>query len=166
MLPPIASLLKEFRDEMPATRRVLERVPNDKLSWKPHPKSRALGELAGHVANIPGLLVNIATSHEFSPTLPPPPPPATADEIRANFDKNVKAGEEQLGKLTDDAAKEDWRLVYMGKEILRETRAEAVRTNVLNHVYHHRAQLGMYLRLLDVPVPIVYGPTADENPFA
>ncbi len=163
---PIASLLEEFRAEMPATRRVLERVPTDKLTWKPHAKSRSLGELANHVAGIPALVANIATQHEFSPTLPPPRPPATADEIRAKFDANVKAGEEALGKLTDKAAQEDWRLVFMGKEVLKRPRAAALRTNVLNHIYHHRAQLGVYLRLLDVPVPIVYGPTADENPFA
>jgi uncharacterized damage-inducible protein DinB len=165
-VPSIASLLEEFRAEMPATRRVLERVPNDKLTWKPHTKSRSLGELANHVAGIPGLIANIATQHEFSPTFPLPAPPATADEIRAKFDQNVKAGEEALSKLTDEAAKEDWRLVFKGKEVVRRPRASALRTNVLNHVYHHRAQLGVYLRLLDVPVPIVYGPTADENPFA
>ena len=163
--PSVASILEEFRSEMPATRRVLERVPNDKLTWKPHPKSRSLGELANHVAGIPALVANISTQHEFSPTLPPAPPPATADEIRAKFDQNIKAGEEALGQLTDKAAQEDWRLVFMGKEVLKRPRAAALRTNVLNHIYHHRAQLGVYLRLLDVPVPVVYGPTADENPF-
>ena len=165
-VPSIASLLEEFRAEMPATRRVLERVPNDKLAWKPHAKSRSLGELANHVAGITALVANIATQNEYSPKLPPAPPPATADEIRAKFDQNVKAGEEALSKLTDKAAQEDWRLVFQGKEVLKRPRAAALRTNVLNHIYHHRAQLGVYLRLLDVPVPVVYGPTADENPFA
>ena len=160
----IEAIRNEFHDEVPAIRRILERVPNDKLSWKPHPKSRSLGELATHVANIPGLIENIATKSEFSPT-GLTSSAASADEIRSAFEKNARAGEEALGKLSDEAAQADWRLVFQGKEILRRTKLQALRTNVLNHVYHHRGQLSVYLRLLDVSVPMVYGPTADENPF-
>jgi uncharacterized damage-inducible protein DinB len=94
-----------------------------------------------------------------------PKPVTSADEIRSTFENNVRTAEAALSKLTDEAAQESWRLVFQGKEILRRTRLQALRTNVLNHIYHHRGQLSVYLRLLEVPVPMVYGPTADENPF-
>jgi len=160
----IEAIRNEFREEVPAIRRILERVPNDKLGWKPHAKSRTLGELATHVASIPGLIENIATKSEFAPT-GPGTPAASADEIRSKFENSVKTAEAALATLTDEAAQADWRLIFMGKEILRRTKLQALRTNVLNHIYHHRGQLSVYLRLLEVPVPIVYGPTADENPF-
>lgn len=158
-------ILNEFRDEAPATRRVLERIPGDKLSWKPHPKSRSLGELAMHVANLHGLAENIAKSDEFAARAGSPAVPNSVEEIRAAFEKNVRAGEEALRNLNEQAAMENWKLVYQGKELFRKTRVAALRTNLLNHLYHHRGQLSVYLRLLDVPVPVVYGPTADENPF-
>jgi uncharacterized damage-inducible protein DinB len=162
----VEPILKEFRDEMPATRRLLERVPQEKLGWKPHAKSRSLGELAMHIANLPGMAEKIANAEEFAPTLPPPPAPSTIEEIRAAFEKNARSGEQALSGLNDDAAQKDWRLIFRGKEILRRPRVAALRVNMLNHLYHHRGQLSVYLRLLDVPVPVVYGPTADENPFA
>jgi uncharacterized damage-inducible protein DinB len=158
-------ILNELREEAPATRRVLERVPADKLGWKPHQKSRSLGELAMHVANIPGMADKIANYDEFSPPAVPPPPAKSVEEIRAAFDNNMRTAEQALSKLSEEAAERDWRLVFRGKEILRRPRIAALRTNMLNHLYHHRGQLSVYLRLLDVPVPIVYGPTADENPF-
>lgn len=162
----VESILNEFRDEVPATRRVLERIPSDKLSWKPHPKSRSLGELALHVANLHGMAEKIATSNEFAAGGSSPAVPNSVEEIRAAFEKNVRSGEEALRKLTDEAAQESWRLVFKGKELVRKPRIAALRTNLLNHMYHHRGQLSVYLRLLDVPLPVVYGPTADENPFA
>lgn len=161
----VQALLEEFRAEVPAIRRVLERVPGDKLTWKPHAKSRSLGELASHVAGVTGMAEKIIAADEFSPSGPSPTQAKTAEEIRAIFEKNVKASDEALSHLTDDRAKANWRLVFMGKEIFSKPRTAALRTNFLNHLYHHRAQLGVYLRLLDVPVPVVYGPTADENPF-
>lgn len=164
MSTAIDSILAEFREEVPTIRRILERVPQDKLAWKPHAKSRSLGELANHVASIPGLVENIATKNEFAPN-PQPKPVTSTDEIRSTFENNVRVAESALANLSDEAAQESWRLVFQGKEILRKTRLQALRTNVLNHIYHHRGQLSVYLRLLEVPVPIVYGPTADENPF-
>lgn len=158
-------ILQEFRDEAPATRRLLERVPNDKLAWKPHPKSRSLGELAMHVASIPRIVEVIATTEEFAAGSRPPQPVESADQIRAAFDANMKAAESALGKLNDQTVMAPFRFTFQGKEIFRKPRAAALRSNVLNHTYHHRGQLGVYLRLLDVPVPVVYGPTADENPF-
>lgn len=161
----VEAILNEFREEAPATRRVLERIPEDKLSWKPHPKSRSLGELATHVANLFGMAEKIATSDEFAAGSGAPAVVNSAGEIRATFEKNVRGGEEALSKMTDQEALKSWRLVFRGKELVRKTRVAALRTNLLNHIYHHRGQLSVYLRLLDVPVPVVYGPTADENPF-
>lgn len=165
MSPIVDPILQELRDEAPATRRLLERVPNDKLGWKPHPKSRSLGELALHVASIPKIAEVIATTQEFSPGGTPPTPIESADQIRGLFDTNLKAAEAALGKLNDQTVMAPWKFSFRGKEIFNKPRAAALRSNVLNHTYHHRGQLGVYLRLLDVPVPVVYGPTADENPF-
>lgn len=165
MATVLESIAAEFRDEIPATRRVLDRVPGDKLSWKPHPKSRSLGELANHVANIPALAEKILTLDEFSPGGPPSAVPSVED-IRAAFEKNARAAEDLLSKATEEDGNAAWRFTFRGKEIFRKPRVAALRTNLLNHLYHHRGQLSVYLRLLDVPVPVVYGPTADENPFA
>lgn len=161
----IEPILKELREEVPATRRVLERVPADKLAWKPHPKSRSLGELAMHVASIPGMAEVVATTEEFSPGSRPPAPFQTVDDIRAAFDKNVLAAETALGKLSDQKAGANWRLTFNGKDVFSLPRVAVLRKVLLNHTYHHRGQLSVYLRLLEVPVPVVYGPTADENPF-
>lgn len=165
MTPSVEAILKEFQAEVPATRRLLERVPEDKLTWKPHAKSRSLGELAAHIAGIAGMATTIATTSEFVPGSASPLKLNTAAEIRERFEQNVRGAEESLGKLTDESAKEQWRLVFQGKEIFSKPRVEALRSNVLNHLYHHRGQLSVYLRLLDVSVPAVFGPTADENPF-
>jgi uncharacterized damage-inducible protein DinB len=165
MTPIVEPILSEFREEVPAIRRILERVPTEKLAWKPHPKSRSLGELAMHVANLPGMAAKIADLDEFAPSVGSPTPINSAEEIRAAFEKNAGIFEERVSNMTEQAALGSWRLVFRGKEILRKPRIAALRTNVLNHLYHHRGQLSVYLRLLDVPVPVVYGPTADENPF-
>lgn len=159
-------ILNEFREEVPAIRRVLERVPGDKLTWKPHPKSRSIGELATHIAGICGMAEKIAKSDEFTPGGASPTSAKNVEEIRAIFEKNVRSAEEALSAMSDETATGSWRLVFKGKEIFRKPRTGALRTNWLNHLYHHRGQLSVYLRLLDVPVPVVYGPTADENPFA
>jgi uncharacterized damage-inducible protein DinB len=159
------AILNEFRAEVPATRRLLERVPGDKLAWKPHDKSRSLGELASHIAGIAGMAVTIATTNEFVPGSASPLKLKTVEEIRERFEQNVRNAEEALGKMSDEQASEPWRLVFKGKEIFSKPRVEALRSNVLNHLYHHRGQMSVYLRLLDVSVPAVYGPTADENPF-
>ena len=166
MAAMVESILNEFREEVPATRRVLERIPADKLGWKPHPKSRSLGELAMHVANIPGMAERIVKFDEFSPGSVPPPAANSVEEIRATFEKNARTAEEILSNMTEQTASGNWRMTFKGKEIFKKPRIAVLRTNLLNHLYHHRGQLSVYLRLLDVPVPVVYGPTADENPFA
>lgn len=160
------SILNEFREEVPAVRRLLERVPNDKLTWRPHQKSRTLGELAIHVANIPMMADKIVNLDEFSPTSPAPGATTmSAEDIRNAFEKNQELAEKVLSTLTDERGEQEWRFTFRGKEIFRKRRLAALRTNMLNHLYHHRGQLTVYLRLLDVPLPMVYGPTADENPF-
>lgn len=160
------SILNEFREEVPATRRVLERIPADKLGWKPHPKSRSLGELAMHVANIHGMADRIIKFDEFSAGSVPQAAASSVEEIRETFEKNVRNAEEVLSSMSEETALGNWRLTFKGKEVFKKPRIKALRTNLLNHLYHHRGQLSVYLRLLDVPVPVVYGPTADENPFA
>lgn len=130
----VESILNEFRDEAPATRRVLERIPGDKLSWKPHPKSRSLGELAMHVANLHGLAENIAKTDEFAARTGSSAVPSSVEEIRAAFEKNVRSGEDALRNLSEQAAMENWKLVYQGKELFRKTRVAALRTNLLNHL--------------------------------
>ncbi|HKW87399.1 MAG TPA: DinB family protein [Candidatus Acidoferrales bacterium] len=165
MTATIEPILNELREEIPATRRILERVPQDKLGWRPHPKSRSLGELAMHIANIPGMAERVATTEEFTPGAPPPAANSVED-IRVAFERNARTAERVLGDMTEKVASGSWRLVFKGKEIFRKPRHAVLRTNLLNHLYHHRGQLSVYLRLLEVPVPVVYGPTADENPFA
>lgn len=159
--PCIEPILEELREEVASTRRVLERVPADKLGWRPHPKSRSLGELANHIANLPGMVERVVKFDEFTPNLTPTPIP-TAAEIRANFEKNVALAEDLLSQMTEQQARAEWRLVFGGKEIFRRPRTWVLRKTLLNHLYHHRGQMSVYLRLLDVSVPSVYGPTADE----
>jgi uncharacterized damage-inducible protein DinB len=165
MTPRVEAIFNEFHAEVPATRRLLERVPGDKLGWKPHEKSRSLGELAAHIAGLPAMVERIATSNEFTPGSGPPLSLGSVEEIRERFEQYVRSAEEALGKMTEEAAMGQWRLVFKGKEIFSKPRVEALRINVLNHLYHHRGQMSVYLRLLDVAVPVVYGPTAVENPF-
>ena len=165
MLEP---MMGELRQEAATTRRVLERVPEGKLSWKPHPKSMSLGQLAIHVAAIPGNISKLAQVDEFdvSGVNFEPPAPSNTKEILTTFDASLQAAEEYLGGLSESAALANWRMTARGKELLNIPRIGLLRTIMLNHWYHHRGQLSVYLRQLDVPVPSIYGPSADENPFA
>jgi uncharacterized damage-inducible protein DinB len=164
MLEP---MLSEFREEAKITRRVLDRVPADKLAWRPHPKSMSLGQLALHLASIPGRTSKLAQLEEFDASQAAFDPPAGADQkqIHAAFDHSVRSAEECLGSKTDEAAVGNWRLTFRGKEVFTQPRAGVLRSVLLNHCYHHRGQLSVYLRLLEVPVPVIYGRSADENPF-
>jgi uncharacterized damage-inducible protein DinB len=165
MSPAIEPLVIELGAEAPATVRALARVPRDQLGWKPHPKSRSLGEIAVHIANVPALAAAIVTRDEFTPLQTPPPPPESVADFAALFESNVARAVELLGSLTEERAAAPWRVVFKGRQVFSRPRTAAIRTNILNHLYHHRGQLSVYLRLLDVPVPMAYGPTADENPF-
>lgn len=160
-------LLAEFQKEAAVTRRVLERVPSDKLTWKPHAKSMSLGQLALHIATIPTGIPRIAQLDEFDVTTAKFdfPPPKDTQEILATLDSSVKAAESYIGSLSDASAAGNWRMTAGPKELFTITRFELLRSILLNHWYHHRGQLSVYLRLLDVNVPSIYGPSADENPF-
>lgn len=160
-------ILAELEQEAHATRRVLARVPDAHLSWRPHPKSFSLGQLALHVATIPGNVAQLAASD----VLPDPPqfvqPAATsAAELVPAFEASLANARQVLSGFDDAAMTRTWRLMSDGRELLALPRASLLRTVMLNHWYHHRGQLLVYLRLHDVPLPSVYGPTADENPFA
>ena len=160
-------MLDEFREEAAVTKRVLERVPADKLAWKPHAKSMSLGQLAMHIATVPGSLTKITWEDEFeiSQANFDPPLPKDVKEIHAAFEQSVREVEECLKRMTEQLAQGHWRLMFRGKEISSKPRIRVLRSIMLNHWYHHRGQLSVYLRLLDIPVPVIYGPSADERPF-
>jgi uncharacterized damage-inducible protein DinB len=162
----IDGLLAELEQEAQTTQRVLERIPQAHLSWKPHPKSMSLGQLALHVATVPGAVAELAALD----TVPVPPaftqPEAAAtSELLPSLTESVAKAKHLLGGFDDSKMTETWRLQRDGKDILAMPRVAVVRAIMLNHWYHHRGQLLVYLRLLNLPVPSVYGPTADENPF-
>jgi uncharacterized damage-inducible protein DinB len=158
-------ILAELEREAQTTRRVLERVPTDKLAFKPHPKSMSLGELAFHVASTPGFIAEAskASPHELNGDRPPAP--TSTKEILAAFDASVAGAKKTLQETSDDDALSTWKLTKGGKELFSSPKIGLFRAIMLNHTYHHRGQLSVYLRLLDVPVPSIYGPSADENPF-
>ena len=160
-------LLAEMDQEAQSTARVLERVPQAQLGWRPHAKSMSLGQLALHVATIPGNVAELA-SHA---TIPEPPQfiqaeAATAAELVPALKASLAKARAVLGGMDDATLMETWRLMSGGKELMALPRAAVIRMIMLNHWYHHRGQLLVYLRLLDQSVPSVYGPSADENPFA
>jgi uncharacterized damage-inducible protein DinB len=165
MLDP---MLNEFREEAAVTKRILERVPGDKLAWKPHAKSMSLGQLAIHIAANPGRASRIALQDTFdvSQASFEPPSPKNVEEIHAAFEQSVREAEECLKGMTEQKAQGPWRLMVKDKEIFSKPRINVLRSIMLNHWYHHRGQLSVYLRLLDVPVPVIYGRSADENPFS
>jgi len=162
----IDSFLQELEHEAKTTRRVLERVPDHQLGWRPHPKSRTLGELALHVAGTPGEVAKLAAQSEIQAPDFKDAVPASAAELIPALEKSVATARQLLGKMDDATLNGTWRVKRNGQEVLSMPRASLLRSIMLNHWYHHRGQLLVYLRLLDVPVPSVYGPTADENPFA
>jgi uncharacterized damage-inducible protein DinB len=168
-MPVTKAFLAEFENEAQTTRRVLERVPTDKLSWRPHPKSMSLGTLAMHVATSPGVIHGWALDDvtEFGGSGGSPEPKSTT-EIVAAHDQSVARVKEILSGMSDEDVHKPWQARPKGSEQVLFTmpKIALLRTLGLNHTYHHRGQLSVYLRLLDVPVPSIYGPSADENPFA
>ena len=162
----ITALLQEFENEAKTTRRVLERVPSDKLAWQPHPKSMSLGVLALHVAASPGVICCWAEQDVTQFKGDPSPAPASTEEILAAHDRSVTTTKDILGKLGDEGLKGMWSAKAGDNTLMTMPKAALVRAIVMNHWIHHRGQLSVYLRLLDVPVPSIYGPSADENPFA
>jgi uncharacterized damage-inducible protein DinB len=168
MTKTLEPTLDEIREEAIITRRILDRVPGDKLGWKPHPKSMSLGQLALHVATIPGGLSKLLQLDEFDTAHANfnPPDPKSLEEIKAAHEQSVQAAEEFVGGMSEQTASASWRLMSKGKLISRKPRIAVLRSIMLNHWYHHRGQLSVYLRLLEVPVPVIYGRSADEDPFA
>lgn len=160
-------LLNEFREEVETTRRILARVPADKLSWRPHPRSMTLGQLAIHIASVPGSLARITQGDEFDVTQGSfnPVQPKGLGDIQEAFEQSVRDADAYLKDLTDQKAQGNWRLMSKERQIFARPRIEVLRSIMLNHWYHHRGQLSVYLRMLEVPVPVIYGPSADENPF-
>lgn len=168
MWQSLSPMLLEFQRESATTRRVLDRVPADKLTWTPHAKSMTIGKLAHHIATVPGGISTIAQNdvHEIDPAAFTPPQPKDKQEILDAFEASSKTAQEFIEGLTESQATATWRLKANGNEILAMPRVELIRNIMFNHLYHHRGQLSVYLRLLEVPVPSIYGPSADENPFA
>ena len=161
-------LIEELRTEATAPRRMLARVPEDRLEWRPHPRSMSLGQLALHIAQIPGALSNLlatdgfdAVNANFSPASP-----KDRAEIFAALDTGLERAEAFIGGLDERALSHRWEMTNRGAPVFALARAQLVRSLVFNHWYHHRGQLSVYLRLLEIPVPVMYGRSADENPFA
>lgn len=162
------SLLPEFDQEMANTRKTLERVPDDKFSWKPHPKSGGMGWLASHLSNIPEWVVVTIKEDGFDMNpggkgFQPPPEPKNRKELLEAFDKNVKAARAALAEASDADLAKDWSFLNNGVAVFSMPRIACLRTWVMNHNIHHRAQLGVYLRLNNIAVPAIYGPSADES---
>jgi uncharacterized damage-inducible protein DinB len=164
------SLLAEFENEMKNTRKTLERVPEEKLSWKPHEKSMEMGRLSSHISELPGW-IPVALQQDSLDVNPPggrgyqPPQITSRQQLLDLFDKNVASGRAALADAKDEQFAQPWTLLNGGKTVFTLPRAGVIRNMVMNHLIHHRAQLGVYLRLNDVPVPATYGPSADEQSF-
>ena len=162
------SMLPEFDQEMQNTRKTLERVPEDKWNWKPHDKSGTVGWLASHIATLPGwLAMTINTEQlDYAPVNGPayqPPKIENRKELLAIFDKECGGSRAALAAVSDQGLMKGWTLLAGGKTIFTMPRIACIRGFVMNHLIHHRAQLGVYFRLLGVPVPALYGPSADEG---
>ena len=164
------SMLPEFDHEMANTRKTLERVPHDKSDWKPHEKSMAMGGLATHLGNIP-TWVNYTIDQDSLDLAPEGQPLPSAElaksqaELLETFDANVAKARASIAGASDQELFKPWTLLSNGNQILTLPKVAVLRSFVMNHMIHHRAQLGVYLRLNDIPVPSIYGPSADENPF-
>ena len=158
-------LLTEFDEEMKTTRITLERVPFDKENFTPHAKSMPLGKLAPHVAELAGFGATVLTTPEldFSNSPSRPRPPFELAGLLKSFDENAAKARAALQNMKDDAWMQNWKLSFQGKPIFDGQRFLAYRQMFLNHLVHHRAQLGVYLRLNDKPLPATYGPSADER---
>ena len=161
------SMLAEFDVEMANTRKTLERVPDDKFTWRPHEKSFPMGDLATHLANLPSWTNVTVDMDEFD--MAPggeqikTPECHSKKEVLETFDANVARARSALAEISDERIFQPWTLLASGNKILSMPRVAVLRSFVMNHLIHHRAQLGVYLRLNDIPVPSIYGPSADEQ---
>jgi len=160
------SILMEMDQEAQTTKRVLDRIPDDKLGWRPHPKSFSLGQLALHIASAPGTVTAIALQDSVEAPNFAQAEPKSRQEVLDTFSKSLESAKDNLKKMDDARLAATWSLTRNGKVVMSVPRAGFLRSVLMNHVYHHRGQLSVYLRMLDVPLPSIYGPSADENPFA
>jgi len=159
-------LIMEFEEQAPLTRKFLERLPEDKLGWKPHEKSMTAGQLALHIARVPGAITklvqqNPAQAPDFARLLAQP---ATLREVLTAHDEGVATVRSDLAKLDDGAMQESWRIKQGDRELFALPRAKFVRDIMLSHWYQHRGQFSVYLRMLNIAVPATWGPSADEMP--
>jgi uncharacterized damage-inducible protein DinB len=161
------SLLAELQQEAPTTRKLLERVPAPALTWKPHDKSMTLGRLASHVSELTGWIAAVIDTPELDlePIKTTGMNSSNVEEILEAFDKNLAKATESLKTVTDQQLMETWRLRKGERVLLELPKIAVLRGVVFNHLIHHRGQLSVYLRLQDVPLPSIYGPTADEPIF-
>ena len=168
MLPAARALIAELDAEAATTRRVLQRMPDDRLAWQPHVKSMTLGQLAQHIASIPGGVTRMAQQDGIDMAARPAayPPCANTAAAVATFDESISAARSFLSDLSEERATGIWRMTFGEREIFAIPRLSVIRTMCLNHLIHHRGEMVVYLRLLDVPVPVVYGRSADESLFA
>lgn len=160
------AMLAEFETQAPITRRFLERLPEDKLTWKPHQKSMTAGQLAYHIASTPGGVVRFAQTNPAQvPDFAGFQQPASSDEILQKFEESLAIVREVLPTIDDAAMDETWRLVAGEKEVLAQPRSQFLRDVLFSHIYQHRGQFSVYLRILNIPVPASWGPSADEPPL-
>jgi uncharacterized damage-inducible protein DinB len=162
----IEMLVQELEQEAQTTRRVLERVPGDRLAWKPHDRSMSLGQLALHIASMPGAIAEITQISPFPVPEFEQPSAKSATELVPTLEQSVVKARSILQKLDDADLAKIWRVMDGDRQVMALPVGAALRTLMLNHWYHHRGQLSVYLRQVGVPVPSIYGPSADENPFA
>jgi uncharacterized damage-inducible protein DinB len=161
------SILMELDQEAEITKRLLDILPEDKLSWRPHPKAKSLGELAMHVARLQGGVAELSQLDSAQPSDIAADPEATSRaQILETFAQSLKKAKDIVGSTDDARAVAEWKLTKDGQTVVAMPRFGFWRTVLLNHNYHHRGQLSTYLRQLDVPLPSIYGPSADTNPFA
>ena len=159
------SLIEELKQEAEGTRRVLERVPEDRLAWRPHARSMSLGELALHVAQVPGAVSGLLEGPSGeAPDFSHRPEAGSGKELLDTLERGVAEATGRLAAWGEEGLAAEWRLTREGETLMALPRIGMVRSIMLNHWYHHRGQLMVYLRLLDVPVPAVYGDSADEEP--
>lgn len=160
-----SAFLEELENEAKITRQCLERVPMDKLDWKPHEKSMPMGRLAVHCAEMFGWTKETLTQDtlDFATADMTPFEPKTTDELMAFFDDHISKARTILGETADDTFMTDWTMRNGEQVYFTMPKVAVMRTFVLNHIVHHRGQLSVYLRLNDIPVPSIYGPSADEG---
>ncbi|OZB95417.1 DinB family protein [Paenibacillus sp. XY044] len=157
----IEDWIRELKREGESTRMLLERLPEDKLSWRPHPRSMSLGQLALHAAGVPGGLAQLLDEAVSEAPVVPLPEPFNRQEVLEALEWSVSLAESKLREWGEDGLRNTWKLVSKGETVLEAPRIDMARSLMFNHVYHHRGQLTVYLRLLEISVPGMYGPTAD-----